>query len=297
VQLKTDSSYLTLVQNADVRGVGKNVAFTGQFADLDGVAFHAYQTVSPHETGGLIGCPLAPMVRLSQTPGQTATAAITTLDSADSHTNITLYSSRGVDSGGLATNNTIFENFSLMPAHIYTYDPLDTSAGTTVTTLFGTAATARFALLYDPLDGLSTMVRYTGTAMTTTTAKGNSLYCTRLTSANNTLSGGNVTYDTGVWSGKHKSTGFMPGTLVIPCNSYGVPLCFPQLLGAGALVRCYGSEFKDISQKTDFEEFSALGYRTVFGSSINMSAYGAPRGYLQMVAARSLPSFNLPTIA
>ncbi len=293
-QLKTDSSYLTLVQNADVRGIGKNVAFTGQFADLDGVALRTYKTLSPNETAGIIGDPLCPEVRLSQEPTYTATAAINALNSAGSHTDIVLYSSRGVDSTtGYATNNTIYENFSLMPAHLYTYDPLDTSAGTTAITLFGTAATARFALIYDKTDGLCTMCRYVQSSFGT---RGNTLTVTRLTSSNTTLTGGNVTYNTGIWSGKMKSTGFMPGSIMIPCNSYGQALCFPQILGAGALTRVYGRDFESINESDDYGEFRGLGYRTVFGSEINRSAFGPPRGYVQIVAARSLPSWNLPTV-
>ncbi len=294
-QLKIDSNYLSIAQNADIRGIGKNVLFTGQFADLDNLAFHAYETISPHETNGLIGCPLAPRVRLSQSPGQTATSAIDVLNSAGSHTNIVLYSSRGVDSGGLATNNTIFENFSLLPAHLYHYDAANISAGSTTAgeSLFGVAATDRFALIYDPSDGGSTMIHYVAADFGT---RGNTLTVDRLTSSNTTLTGGNVTYNTGIWSGYHKSTGFMPGSFLIPCNSYGQAFCMPIVMGSGALARVYGKEFRDISDTADYDEVHGQGYRTVFGSSVIPSAYGMPRGYVQIVAALSTLGLNLPTV-
>ena len=59
---------------------------------------------------------------------------------------------------------------------------------------------------------------------------------------------GSVTWDTGVWSGKHTSA-HPAGSLIIPCNAKGVPIADTLFLGRAAALRGYGKFRADRAQE------------------------------------------------
>lgn len=217
--LVATSDYKDLVTNAGERGNG-NVQFSGGFVDLaaGSIVNRIYEVVAlAHANRGPIGSPLQPEALLG-----TAISAGTTAIS--------------VTGGGNATNGAItkYKYFQFFRGCPFYYSSFDLQA----------AGVDTYYFLIINMSGADAgkvgMYSYTGSGFTNS---GNAITITnRLGSAASgarvtTL--GNVTWNTGVWLNKHTDA-HPSGSLIVQCNSYGVPICASLPVGGGALLRAYG---------------------------------------------------------
>lgn len=104
---------------------------------------------------------------------------------------------------------------------------------------------------------------------------------------------GNVTFVSGTMSATHPV-----GASIIPANSYGVPIGYTFIFGAGAGLRCYGSiNAKKIEQYLDFAFIHGIGYMSVYGQTTAKDTDGIPRHYAVVEHAISYPGITVPAAA
>ncbi len=216
VAMKRSSDYKQMIREAQSREKGTNPLFKGGYVDLDG---HIVKEFTPldHDGRGAIGSAMNAKALLG--------VAIT----ADNEV-------QDIKGGGNATNAAItsakyYEFFQLFA---FRFTPAD---------ILSPAAVTPHVLIYN-LSGADAhkMGFYRFSAN-----DGNKLTMSRRLRAAGDVTGdniayttiGGVTWSTGVWSGKHTDA-HPAGSVVIECNSYGVPLGCSFLLGADAAKRGYG---------------------------------------------------------
>jgi hypothetical protein len=111
---------------------------------------------------------------------------------------------------------------------------------------------------------------------------------------NSTL--GNVTWNTGVWSGVHSYTHPI-GSTVLLCNANGVPIGDTVMMGAMAMLRGYGSMRNKRSQWLVDGEFETRKYiTTVFGQQLRKNVNNNYPGFVRMRHAISYPELGLPIV-
>jgi hypothetical protein len=99
----------------------------------------------------------------------------------------------------------------------------------------------------------------------------------------------NPALNTEVWSS---------GALIIPCNIKGVTFVHTMVLGAGAIVRCYGSMRNERSEETAQGGFLHRTFITsVFGQSLRTDRKGRVPAAMLLTTAVKRPGINLPIIA
>ena len=90
---------------------------------------------------------------------------------------------------------------------------------------------------------------------------------------------------------------FDVGAVIIPANSYGVPIGYGFTFGAHAACRAYGAiEMNGIEQETDYSFVKGKGYEMVFGQSPTINTNGVTNGYLLMEFAIEHEGYPVPAV-
>lgn len=270
VVLQNSSEYLSALQNAGVRG-DQNYIFKGGFADVNGHVIKEFCPVD-HDGFGAIGSPLNPKALL----GEEITAGTAAFD---------------IKGGGSAiaaakTAPKYFEFFSNAP---YRFTPADTIAAD--------VTTPRYVLIYNLTGadagkmGFYSYQVNNGNKLTITGRLGSAVGGVR----NTTI--GNVTWDTGVWAGKHTDAHPI-GSVVIETNSYGVPIGKAYMLGAMAAVRGYGRFQNKRTEQKDDGEFICTTYVTsIFGQSPVLRTDGRAPNFAVVEHALQYAGLSIPTVS
>lgn len=281
LSLKTDPDYKTALQNADVRGRG-NTIFKGGYLPIDGHTVVPYNPID-HDGVGAVGSFLNPKAFLgvAVTSGTTAFA---------------------VKGGGNATDaaKTSKLYFKYFPGYAYKF--VDTGVysasdfpGTDGTNYDGETKYFLICNTSGADAGKFGMYAYT------TGNNGNQITVTaRLAASASGIAAttvGAVTWDTGVWSGKHTDAHPI-GSLIVPCNAKGVPIGDTLFLGQAFMLRGYG---KHRARRTQDELNGGMitdRYITsVFGQTIRKDRKGRHPAIIRLRHAITYPGIAFPTVA
>ena len=274
VAMKQSSDYKQLIREAGAREKGTNPLFKGGFVDLDGHIIKKY-TPLDHDGRGAIGSAMNAKALLG--------VAIT----ADNEV-------QDIKGGGNATNAAITEAkyFEFFPLFAYRFTPADTLSA---------AAVTPHVLIYN-LSGADAhkMGFYRFSAN-----DGNKLTMSRRLRAAGDVTGNNiayvtiggVTWSTGVWAGKHTDA-HPAGSVVIECNSYGVPLGCSFLLGADGAKRGYGKYRNERTMEKHDGGFVRKTYiSSIFGQSPTKRTDGrTPNALMIRHAVKYAGLPNIPTV-
>jgi hypothetical protein len=269
--LKTDPDYKQALREAGVRGEG-NQLFEGGYVDVDGNFIKAYNPID-HDGRGPIGSAWNPKAFLGEAiVAGTASISVKGGGDADSAADTTkLYFK-------------FFANyaFEFLPADILT-------AGTST----------KYFLIVNPRsgsggDGKIGMYSYTtgnnGNLIATVGRLGSAASGTRVTTL------GDVTWDTGVWAGKHTDA-HPVGATIIPCNEKGVPLGDTCILGAGSALRGYGKYRNQRTQEEVNGGFVTRRYiSSVFGQALRKDRKLRVPGYLRLRHAVNYAGLGIPVV-
>lgn len=270
--LKKDDDYKQMIREAGVRG-DSNPMFKGGFADVDGNLIKEFTPID-HDGNGPIGSPLNPKALL----GVAVTAGTTAID---------------IKGGGNATfaADTTKMFFKFFENYAYEFLPSDILTPETA---------VKYFLIVNPKsatageDGKIGMYSYTtgnnGNKITIVERLGSAASGARVTTL------GDVTWDTGVWAGKHTDA-HPVGSYILPCNSFGQVWGDSLILGANAALRGYGAERNRRDEEWVDGHFVLRRYiRTDFGQSLRKDASGRAPGYIRIRHAIDYPGLGLPTI-
>lgn len=90
---------------------------------------------------------------------------------------------------------------------------------------------------------------------------------------------------------------FDVGAVIIPANSYGVPIGYGFTFGAHAACRAYGKiDMAAIKQDDDYGMIQAKGYEMVFGQSPTINTNGVTNGYLLLEFAIEHEGYPVPSV-
>ena len=233
--IKTESAYLEGIRLAKERGDNNNL-FTGEYSVWDNNIIYPWINVR-HGAYGSIGSILQPEALLGN--GIVAKSSSTSL-------------SDGLTGGGSTTAAAIdrdyFEFFSLF-------------SWTFISQLTGTVGSGtRYFAIINKTDGKVSFFSYTGNT---------GPLLTGLTRLGSTTAGdyattvGDVTWNSGAFTVAADSQGYQgvsegaiaSGSLIVECNSKGVPICRGLGLGEMALVAGYGKlpNGKSMANRTNYE--------------------------------------------
>ncbi len=273
--LKQDPVYQSLLTTSMPReNYDVNPLFQGGYAELDGHSIREYNPID-HDGYGPIGSWFSPKAFLSTaiTPG---TAAF----------NIT---GGGILPGAAALTN--IQYFRFFPNYAFQFLPNDT---------YVPGSDQKYVLIVNSKTD-SVAPGKIGMYGYTTGNNGNLITINkRLAPVQNgpvaMLTLGNVTYNTGVWAGYHTQN-HDAGSVVIACNSYGVPIGDTVMLGARAIIRGYGSMKNKRTQWLVDGDFETRKYiTTVFGQGLRKNVIGVAPGFVRVRTAINYPELGLPTV-
>jgi hypothetical protein len=269
LSLKADPDYKTLLQSGGTRGK-VNHLFSGGYPEIDGHCIMPYNPID-HDGVGPVGSFQNPKAYL----GTAITAGTAAFD---------------ITGGGNATNGAITKKkyFKHFPNYAYTF--IGEGAITPGTD-------TKYVLIYNLTGsdaGKFGMYSYTtgnnGNKITVVNRLGSAASGDRVTTL------GNVTWNTGVWAGKHTDA-HPSGSLIIPCNSYGVPVGTTLMLGRMAAMRGYGKYRGHRSQQTHEGGFITERYITsVFGQKIREDRLGRHPSVTRLEHAITYPGIAFPTV-
>ena len=270
--LKLDTDYKDALAGADARGV-KNTLFAGGYPDIDGHTIVPYNPID-HDGIGAVGSFLNPKADL----GAAITAGTAAFDVLGG----------GNPTDGAKTHLLFFKTF---PGHAFTFisgSPFAPSAGTNYFLIYNlTGADAGKAGMYS----YANVGGNNGNKITVNGRLGSAVAGIR----NTTL--GSVTWNTGVWSGKHTDA-HPEGSLVIPCNAKGVPIGDTLILGALAAMRGYGKYRGHRSKQIHEGGFIEQRFITsVFGQTIRKDRRNRHPAVIRVRHALSYPGISLPVVA
>ncbi len=270
--LRQDSGYQSMVFQAQQRGK-LNPVFRGEVVDLDGITV-VKRRIIDGDGQGSIGSPLNPRAKL----GVAIAAGTAAFD---------------VKGGGDATSAAITKKlfFKYFSGYNYKFSNLVTVSP---------ASESRYLLIRNP-DNAATDPGKFGFYKYTTGNDGNKITITeRLGSAasgvrNTTV--GNVTWNAGVWSGKH--TDVHPiGALVLEANANGEPLGRSFLLGNCAILRGYGMYRGHRTEEyADGGAIKRCYIASDLGQVLRKDRLERVPSAITMVHALHYPELNLPAIA
>lgn len=270
--LRQDSVYVDYAKFGGVRG-DVNSLFSGNMNMIDGIGI-VDRRIIDSDIEGAIGSPQNPKALL----GTAIAPATTAFD---------------ILGGGNATSaaKTYKMFFKYFEGYAYKFASGDSLAP---------ATESRYVLIVNPANA-ATDPGKVGMYEYTTGNNGNKITVTkRLGSAtagirNTTV--GDVVWNTGAWVGKHTDTHGL-GSLIIPCNSKGVPLGYTFLLGRAAALRGYGLYQGRRDTELANGNMNERTYITsVFGQKIRTDRLGRAPGIAVLVHALKYPHLNLPTVA
>ena len=275
VSLKTASDYKQAQREANTRGTD-NVIFKGGFTRIDGHVIKEYNPID-HAGQGAIGSAQNPKAKLG-----IAIAAADTLGF--------------ITGGGNATNGAVTQAkyFEFFRNFAYRFTPNNILAG---------GSTERYCLIYNLTDSGAGDANKMG-FYAFTVNDGNKLTVTkRLRAAGNVVGGaiayttiGGVTWNSGVWAGKHTDA-HPAGSLVIECNSYGVPFGYTFVLGAQAALRGYGRFRNERTTQTYEGGFVKDVFITsVFGQAPKQRSDGVTPNILRVAHAIQYAGLSIPNV-
>jgi hypothetical protein len=97
------------------------------------------------------------------------------------------------------------------------------------------------------------------------------------------------------WDADTMTDAHPAGSMIIPANAYGVPICRNFLFGAGAALRAYGSIMADpIYQDRDYKFVKGMGYESIFGQKAALDTQDVPRHYIILETAFEHPGLTVP---
>ena len=271
LSLEVDPDYKDAVKEAAGEGSG-NPLFKGGFVDVGGNVIKKFNPID-HDGSGPIGSPWNPKALL----GVAITAGTTAIE---------------IKGGGNATRaaKTAKKYFKFFPGYAFEFLPSD---------ILSPASETRYLLIINPRsgvggDGKIGMYAYTtgndGNKITITQRLGSAASGARVTTL------GEVTWNTGVWAGKHTDA-HPEGAIVVPCNAKGVPIGDTVILGASAALRGYGKYRNRRTEQHDDGDFLHRRYITsVFGQTLRKDVLNRAPGYIRIRHAVSYPGLGLPTV-
>lgn len=268
LSLKKDDQYLEALNEAGIDGTA-NELFTGGFADVDGHMMREYQIVD-HDGDGPLGNPSAPKLKIN--------AAINSPTAP-----LTVTGGRV----GKAPNPKVFYTQDF-PNHAFKFNASD---------VLSTGTDPFYLLIVNPNNaptdpgkmGFYKCVGNTGRAITITEALSGATPGAFLKA---TI--GEVTWDTGVWAGKH-TTVHPAGAMAYLANAKGQPYGYTFMLGACAMRRGYG-EFRNARANDSKEgKFIRETYGiTVFGQSLKMNVDEEFPNHMVIAHALHYPGTPIP---
>lgn len=283
--LKLDPSYKQILRDGDIRGRG-NTIFKGGYASIDGHSILPYNPID-HAGVGAVGSFLNAKAFLGVTIPDIATRGTAAFD---------------VLGGGNPTDavKTTKLYFKYFPGHAYTF--VDTGAYSSAAfpgTDGGNYTTATKYFLVCNTSGVNAgkfgMYSYiagnNGNKITVTASLGAVAAGTVVTTM------GSVVWNTGVWANRHTDS-HPAGSLIVPCNSKGVPFGDTLFLGQSFMLRGYG---KHRAKRT--EDILNGGMITdryitsVFGQVIRKDRKGRHPAIVRLRHAITYPGISFPIVA
>lgn len=287
--LDLDPNYKGLLAQTKVEDEAR-LLFDGGYASPRGHIITEYTPID-HDGEGAIGSPLNPQARLGS-----AIAASTAGSGLGSGTGVF-----DVPGGGNATSAAKAKKkyFKFFPNFAYTF------IGNTDATANGKNTTTQdsntyYFLIVNPTNAATDPGKI-GMYSYTTGNNGNKITITgRLAAtaagvaAKTTL--GNVTWNTGVWSGRHTET-HPVNALILPCNANGQIFGDTLMLGRRCAYRGYG-KYRNQRAQQEFEGgfIQQRFIVSVFGQSLRKDRLGRVPGVMRLRHAIQYPGLNLPTI-
>ena len=264
---KLDTAWKQVLREGDVRGQG-NTIFKGGFPSVDGHTIVPFNPIN-HDGVGPMGSFLNPQAYLGG-------AADTAHDAGGA--------ALVVRGGGNATDIAEADFFEYFPNGPFTF--IDTGAITPTTS-------ERFFIIYNTTGaaaGKWGMYAYT------TGNNGNQITTTKRLAGTNTGVGQNLAVVGGVtWDNNLNTSAHPPGSLVFPCNSFGVPIGSTLVMGRSAILRGYGSLRADHTMDSLNGNFITDRYITsIFGQTFKQDRLGRVISALRMDHAISIPGVSLP---
>lgn len=273
--LKLDPDYKTVNSNAGLRGDG-NTLFSGTVRDIDGHVLHVYDP-KDHDGIGAIGSPLNPKAQL----GVAIAAAVNGNETLD------------ITGGGNATSAAILKKKFFKYFDGYAYKFLGLGAHTASTN-------EKYLLVINPKNAATDPGKI-GMYAYTVGNDGNRIRITKRLGAadlgtyvKQTI--GSVTWNTGVWSGKHTNVHPSNAT-IIPCNAKGQAIGDTPMLLRSGILRGYGKYRGKRSQSDHEGEFVMDRFvTTVFGQVIREDRLGRHPGVARLRHALNYPELGLPIV-
>ncbi len=271
VSLKQDPDYKENVQQAGGMGEG-NTLFKGGYVDVDGHVIDEFNPID-HDGHGPIGSPWNPKAYLG--------VAIT------SGTGTFAIKGGGSAAAAAKTKKLYFKFFD---GHAFEFMPND---------VLSQGSATRYLLIINPANAETDPLKV---GMYSYTTGNNGHQITILQRLGSAASGdrvttlGDVTWNTGVWAGKH--TDVHPvGSLIVQCNSKGVPIGNTVILGASAALRGYGMYRNWRTEEEKNGKFIKERYiSSVFGQTLRLNTMGIAPGFVRIWHAINYVGYGLPTV-
>jgi len=267
--LESDPTYKQYLLEGGKRGEGLNYIFTDEFADVRNNCIVKYNPID-HDGEGAVGSPWNPKAFL----GGAIVAGTGTFD---------------ILGGGNATAaaKTKKKYFKYFPNYAYKFGPSDT---------LSQDGDTHYLLIYNMTGadaGKMNMYAYT------TGNNGNKITITQRLNDTETGAGvttlGGVTWNTGIWSGKHTKTHPI-GSLIIPCTKNGVPFADSVMLGRMAARRGYGKFRNRRSEESHEGGFvKDIFITSVFGQALRKDRLDRVPGAIRLRHAIEYAGLKIPS--
>lgn len=279
--LSAESAYLEAQKHAAERGAA-NPIFAGDYSSWDGHGIYRWY-IRDHDAYGAVGSVILPRAFL----GTAITSATTAQD---------------ITGGGDATGPTILPAplyFEMFSNALYTF--------TNAVTVAADTATDRYVAIQNLTGANAGKIGFynyrvnDGNKLTMRTRLG-----AAVTGIQNTTVG-NVVYDVAPWlaAGSGAFAGLTDahpsGSLIVECNSYGVPICGSFMLAEGAAVCGHGSlkGRNAMAARTEEERNHGMdhgiGVETSYGTAVCSRTDGKLPGYIYIESACPIDGFPAVT--
>lgn len=264
-ELSNDANWQTLMAQSGARGNG-NYLFTGEVPDWNGSTVLPY-TIAIDSANGPQGSLAMPQIFLGEALDTSSDAAVLTVKG-------------GGSAAAAALTDHLYARY--FPGAQFKSHEVERIAAETNT---------KYLLIKDATTGKFGMIQYTTTNGNTITGVYH-LGATDGTYRKATI--GNVTYNSGVWAGKH-TTSFAIGSKVVPCNSYGQPFVRLYGLGKDCLMHGFGSVMGGtgagkitINNNDNMQAIFQPGFEEQWGCTSHKNANNLANGLVLGYAAYNL---------
>jgi hypothetical protein len=270
--LRSSSDYQTKVVNGQARSLSNSI-FTGDVPDIDGIAVVERRIVD-HDGDGPIGGPQEPRALLG----------------VDVDPLVLVGDLLTVKGGGNPTSAGLLDvdYFRYFDGVAY---PFMDGTFSTVT------ADKKFFLIINPPNAVTDPNKIGMYAYTSGNDGNKIVILERLGTADlgiRKLTVGDVTYNTGVWAGKHTMT-HKAGSLIVACNSKGEPIGRSFIVARAAAVRGHGKHRAKRGSETEEDGFFTKVYlRSYFGQSVRKNIRQQCPGILVINHSLHYPDLPLP---